>query len=370
MNIAIVTSATGSQRRHILAAACELGHSHRVTICSRRISAEGGARSRPSAGVVVEQIEAGPARDLSSDDVLPYLGDVSRYLSQRWARERPDVIHAHSWTAGLAAAAGADGLGVPVTQTLQVPGHGPTKVERALGRRAAAVIAGSGDEEAALIRLGVPREHIAVVPQGIDVTRFTRHGTAASRGKRQRLLHVGPLTPDRGAHTVVRALAALPGVELLVAGGPQAAGLAGDREARRLRTLADRLGVGDRVRLLGQVPRAAVPKLMRSADAVVTVPREAPSGIVALEAMACGVPVIASAVGAHLDSIVDGVTGLLVPPDRPARTARLARDLLADTTLRTALGYAGADRARSRYSWERIGQELLRVYEEIVPVHA
>ena len=115
--------------------------------------------------------------------------------------------------------------------------------------------------------------------------------------------------------------------------------------------------------MLGQVKRTAVPKLMRSADAVVSVPREATRGIVALEAMACGVPVIASAVGAHLDSIIDGVTGLLVPPDRPARTARLARELLTDPTLRTALGYAGADRARSRYSWERVSQELVRVYE-------
>lgn len=79
--------------------------------------------------------------------------------------------------------------------------------------------------------------------------------------------------------------------------------------------------------------------------------------------MACGVPIIASAVGAHLDSVVDGVTGLLIPADRPAQTSRLTRELLADPTRRTAIGFAGADRARSRYSWERISQELVQVYE-------
>lgn len=364
MNIAIVASATGNQRDHILAAARELGHRHQVTIYSRRVSTEPKSRTRVSPGVTVEHIEAGPARDLSDDEVVPYLAEVGHYLMRTWSKERPDVIHAHSWTGGLVAAAGAAGLGVPVTQTFHLLGSAHVKVERALGRRANAVIAGSGDEEMTLIRLGVPRDHIVVVPYGIDVTRFRRQGAVAARGTRKRLLHVGALTPDRGAHTVVRALAGLPDVELVVAGGPDPGDLADDKAARRLRVLADQLGVGDRVSVLGQVPRAQVPRLMRSADAVVTLPREAPTGVVALEAMACGVPVIASAVGAHVDSVVDGVTGLLVPPDRPARTARLARELLSDRTLRTALGYAGADRARSRYSWERIGQELQRVYED------
>ncbi|MFI6394349.1 glycosyltransferase [Nonomuraea sp. NPDC050547] len=364
MNIAIVASTTGNQRRHLLAAARELGHDHRVTIYSRRTSAEPKQRTRLTQGVTIEHIDAGPARDLPADDVVSYLPEFGRYLMRRWSAERPDVIHAHSWTAGLAAVAGSEGMGVPVTQTLHPSGATHLKLEQALGRRASAVIAGSGDEESALIRLGVPRRSIAVIPAGVDVSRFRRLGAVAARGTRKRILHVGSLTPGMGAHTAVRALSAIPDVELVIAGGPDPADLDTDREARRLTDLAANLGVGDRVRLLGRVPRAQVPRLMRSADAVITLPREVPSGVVALEAMACGVPVIASAVGAHLDSVVDGVTGLLVPPDRPARTARLARTLLTDITLRTALGYAGADRVRSRYSWERIGQELLRVYED------
>ncbi|MFE3451794.1 glycosyltransferase [Nonomuraea sp. NPDC059194] len=368
MHIAIV--ATDQRRTHILSVARELGREHRVTIYSRRDDADVKPRTRVCHGVTIEAIDAGPARDLLEDEVVPYLSQVGDHLMRRWRDDRPDVIHAHSWTGGLAAVAGANGLGVPVTQTFHhtfgvavPPAH--LKLERVLGRRADAVIAGCGDEESELIRMGVPRDHIAVIPCGVDVDRFRRQGSAAARGTRKRLLHVGPLSPDRGAHTVVRALAAVPEAELVLAGGPPADGLEEDREARRLRTLAEQAGVADRVSVLGRVPKVSVARLMRSADLVMTLPREAPEGIVALEAMACGVPVIASAVGAHLDAVVDGVTGILVPPDRPAQTARLIRELLADPTRRTALGYAGADRARSRYSWERVSQELLRVYESL-----
>jgi glycosyltransferase involved in cell wall biosynthesis len=363
MNIAIVASAGGNRRHRILAVARELGREHHVTIYSRRDTTEGKPKTRVAPGVTLEQLDVGPAKDLPADDVLPYLNDLGEHLMRRWTQDRPDVIHAHSWTWGLAAVAGAQDLSVPVTQTFHTVDASHKDLELALGRRADAVVAGSGDEESALIRLGVPRGIIAVVPYGVDTERFQRRGPAVPKGSRKRLLHVGPLTPERGAHTIVRALPGLNDVELVIAGGPEPDELGSDMDACHLRSLAEQLGVADRVTLLGQVKRSAVPKLMRSADAVVSVPRQASSGIVALEAMACGVPVIASAVGAHLDSVIDGVTGLLVPPDRPARTARLARELLQDPTLRTALGYAGADRARSRYSWERVSQELVRVYE-------
>ena len=94
---------------------------------------------------------------------------------------------------------------------------------------------------------------------------------------------------------------------------------------RRLRAVAAAAGVADRVRFLGAVGRAEVPALLRSADAVVCVPWYEPFGIVPLEAMACGVPVVASAVGGLIDTVVDGVTGLLVPPRRPDRLAAALR---------------------------------------------
>ncbi|GIH73961.1 glycosyltransferase [Planobispora longispora] len=377
MNIAFVSSdalsATQDQpvpsahRNQILAVARELGREHKVTIYTRRGADSSKTRVRVAHGVTMEHLPAGPAQDLPEDGVLPYLPDMGSELMRRWGQNRPDVIHAHSWTGGLAALAGASGLHVPVTQTFTRQTGGDARkarLQRALGRRADAVIAGCGDEESELIRLGVPRRNIAVIPCGVDVERFRRQGPAAPRGTRARLLHVGPLSDDRGVRTAIRALAGIPDAELLVAGGPAASDLEHDADAYRVRMLAKELGVDDRVSLLGQVPHASVPKLMRSADVVLSLPREAAGGVVALEAMACGVPVIASAVGAHMDSVVDGVTGLLVAPDRPAQTARLARELLADPTRRTALGFAAADRVRSRYSWERISQELVRVYED------
>ncbi|WP_440064804.1 glycosyltransferase [Streptosporangium sp. OZ121] len=376
MNIAFVSSEAlsstqdesdlAAQRAHLMAVARELGREHKVTIYSRRNSDSEKSKVRVSQGVTLENLTAGPAQNLPEDGVLPYLSDLGDQLMHRWGQERPDVIHAHSWTGGLAAIAGANGLNVPFTQTFSSENTRDAKkvrLQRAIGRRASAVIAGCGDEESSLIRLGVPRRNISVIPCGVDVERFRRQGPAAARGTRPRLLHVGPLTADKGVHTAIRALEGIPEAELIIAGGPASVDLEHDADAHRMMLLAKEIGVDDRITVLGHIPHSSVAKLMRSADVVVSLPREAPAGVVALEAMACGVPVIASAVGAHLDSVVDGVTGLLVPADRPAQTSRLTRELLADPTRRTALGFAGADRARSRYSWERISQELVHVYE-------
>ncbi|MFC4060074.1 glycosyltransferase [Planomonospora corallina] len=362
-----------AQRAQMLAIARELGKEHKVTVYTRRASDSGRARVRVAHGVTMEHLSSGPARDLSEDEVLSHLADFGGRLMSRWGQDRPDVVHACSWTAGLAAIAGADGLELPVVLSSVHGGGGDARkarLQRAISRRAAAVVAGCGGEEAELIRMGVPRRAIAVVPCGVDVEKFHRQGPAASRGSRPRLLHLGPISESKGVRTAIRALEGLPDAELLVAGGPAAADLEHDADAHRAMMLAKELGVEDRVTLLGQVPHSSVPKLIRSADVVVSLPREAPAGVVALEAMACGVPVVASAVGAHTDSVVDGVTGLLVAPDRPAQTARCVRELLADPTRRTALGFAGADRVRSRYSWERISQELARVYGDVLPARA
>ncbi|GAA4556380.1 glycosyltransferase [Planotetraspora kaengkrachanensis] len=329
------------------AIARELARGHRVTVYTR-------SRAK---GAGVEHVPAGPDVELSESDLLPYISDFSNGLRRRWSKSRPDIIHAHSWSSGLAAIAGSEGLGVPVTQTFHGPGGSGTpatvrRLECAIGRRARAVIAACADEESELIRMGVPRRNISVVPHGVDTQRFRRQGPAFPRGNRPRLLHVGHC----GADSAVHALAAVPDAELVIAGGD-------DPSVESLRVLARESGVADRVELLGVVPHTAMPKLMRSADLILSLPSTVPTGTAALEAMACGIPVIASAAGAHLDSVVDGVTGFLIRPDHPAEVAGRIRQLLGDPTLRTAIGYAASDRARSRYSVERISMELLRVYE-------
>ncbi|GAB1817596.1 glycosyltransferase [Herbidospora sp. RD11066] len=343
MHIAIV--ATNNLSSTAPAVARELGRGHEVTVYTRDDAQIKGVR--------VERVPAGPDRELAENELLPYISDFSDGLKQRWNAERPDVIHAHSWTGGLAAIAGSDGLDVPVTQTFHHddrPSAQVLRLERAIGRRARAVIAACAGEESQLIQMGVPRRNISIVPNGVDIERFRRQGPAFPREGHPRLLHVGAT----GAGAVINALTSVPDAELVVAGGD-------DPALERLRMLARARGVEERLTLLGHVPHNAMPKLIRSVDVALSLQPTVPTGTAALEIMACGVPVIASASGAHLDSVVDGVTGFLVR--RPVEVTSRIRDLLGDRTLRSALGFAGADRARSRYSLERVSQELLRVYE-------
>ena len=227
-------------------------------------------------------------------------------------------------------------------------------------------IATCSDERTELVRMGADPGRIAIVPCGVDLRHFRPDGWQAPRDRRSRLVAVGRLVPRKGLGTVIAALPALPDVELVIAGGPESARLAAEPEAVRLRDLAARLGVADRLQLFGAVSRADMPGLLRSADLVVAAPWYEPFGIVPLEAMACGVPVVASAVGGFIDTIVDGVTGRLVPPRRPDRLAEVVRELLADPAERARLGAAGAARANARYGWRRIGAETERVYQQVL----
>jgi type III pantothenate kinase len=177
---------------------------------------------------------------------------------------------------------------------------------------------------------------------------------------------VGRLVERKGIGNVISALASLPGTELVVAGGPDAANLGADPEARRLCALAREHGVADRVDLRGRVSREDLPALMRSADAVVCAPWYEPFGIVPLEAMACGVPVVASAVGGMIDSVVDEVTGLHVPPRDPDRLADAVGALLDDAPRRRRLGQAGVRRARQLYDWDRVATATREVYSDLV----
>ncbi len=168
---------------------------------------------------------------------------------------------------------------------------------------------------------------------------------------------------------VIRAMADLSArgrddVELVIVGGSgNSASLEEDPEAQRLTALADALGVGDRVVLRGQVSRAEMPAVLRSADAVVCAPWYEPFGIVPLEAMACGVPVIAAAVGGLVDTVVHGKTGLHVPPQDPAAIAAAVDDVVSDPGWAGELGANGYRRVKARYSWSRIAADTEKAYQ-------
>jgi glycosyltransferase involved in cell wall biosynthesis/phosphoheptose isomerase len=332
-------------------------------------------------GVEVEHVDAGPAAELPKDELFPHMPEFARALERCWRSRRPDLVHAHFWMSGHAALLAAEGLDLPLVQTFHALGvvkrrhqggmdTSPTErldLERRIAASADRVLPTCSDEVFELIRIGAVSERLSVIPCGVDLGLFDPHGSAEERPPgRRRLLYVGRLVQRKGIGNVIDALPRLPGVELIVAGGPQRSRLDSDPEARRLLELARHRGVGDRVELRGQVPRERLPELIRSADAVVSVPWYEPFGIVPLEAMACGVPVIASAVGGMIDSVVDGRTGLHVPPRDPDRLAEAAAELLADPQTCRDYGRAGAKRARRLYDWRRVGAQVLDVYEEVL----
>jgi glycosyltransferase involved in cell wall biosynthesis len=228
------------------------------------------------------------------------------------------------------------------------------------------IVATCTDEVFELVRMGADRRRMTVVPCGVDRALFTPDGPRAPRRPGvHRLVAASRLVERKGLADAVAALAEVPGAELVVAGGPDAARLDGDAEARRLRGLAAEHGVADRLVLLGRVSREAMPGLLRSADAVVCVPWYEPFGIAPLEAMACAIPVVATAVGGQIDSVVHDLTGVHVPPRDPSALADALRALLADPARRRELGAAGARRAAERYGFDRIATATRAVYREV-----
>jgi D-inositol-3-phosphate glycosyltransferase len=375
----------GGQNVHVAALAAALGgRGHEVTVFTRRDRERLPDRVRLAPGVVVEQVPAGPPQPVPKDQLLPYMSDFSEYLGRRWLAERPQVVHAHFWMSGLAALRAAGELGIPVAQTFHALGSVKRRHQREadtspperrlleprVAREAQVVIATCSDEVKELSAYRVQPDSAVVIPCGVDLHRFRPDGPVAERGDRPRILSIGRIVRRKGVETVIEALADVPDAELLVAGGPDQPRLESDPELRRLRELARESGVADRVVFAGRVSHDAAPALMRSADVVVSVPWYEPFGMVPVEAMACGTPVVAAAVGGHLDTIVDGVTGLHVPPRDPAALAAQLRKVLAEPRWRAALGKAGAHRARTRYSWERIAAVTEDVYARLATAGA
>lgn len=321
---------------------------HDLTVYTRRT----GPPDQGRAGFEVVPVPAGPARELGQDDMIPHLGEFARFLTERWASEAPDVIHAHHWTSGFAAVLGARRTGIPIVQSWHgLDGGDCTGIERLVGREAAAVLATSDHEARDLARLGVRRNRISTVPWGVDTRMFTLNGPVAPRNGMPRVLAVTP--PNEGLDDLISALPAVTCTELVVVGG----------QCERLRALAARLGVADRVSFLGRVPHSEMPALFRSADVVACPQWREAFGVVPLEAMACGVPVVVSAVGGLAESVVHDVTGLHVRPRDPAQLARALRSLLGDDTRRQELGAAGQDRTHVRYAWDRVALDVAGVYE-------
>jgi D-inositol-3-phosphate glycosyltransferase len=371
----------GGQNVHVAALAAALGRRRaEVVVYTRRDDPTLPVRVSVAPHVTVEHIDAGPPHAISKDLLLPHMHDFAAELARRWRVWRPDVVHAHFWMSGRAAIAAARPLGIPVLQTFHALGivkrryqgaNDTSPAERlheecAVIRAADAIVATCSDEVAELGRLGADLGRVRVVPCGVDLSMFRPEGPVEPRRWPHRVVCVSRLVERKGIADVIAALVDVPDTELVVAGGPAAAELASDSEARRLQALAERIGVAARVEFRGRVDQASVPALLRSADVVACVPWYEPFGIVPLEAMACGVPVVASGVGGLLDTVVDGVAGVHVPPRDATRLADVLRELLADGQRRARLGAAGAARAHVDYGWERVAAATLDAYRTVL----
>jgi glycosyltransferase involved in cell wall biosynthesis len=374
---ATATATAGDDARLVEMSKSLAGEGHQVTVYARRDGRALPERAELAAGVSVEYV--GPSESSADDShLVRQVGAFSAPLQARWAQDRPDVVHALRWTSGLAALSAARDLQIPVVQSFDQLGvterrHGlipagagteRIRLEPAIGRTVDAVVASSYDEESDLARLGIPRRSIRVVPTGIDTSEFTPEGETCPRGDRHRLVTVADLTAESESLTILlQAMAKIPGAELVVAGGPDREDLRADLAYRRLARLSDTLDLHGRVFFAGQVTGRALPPLLRSADLMVNVNQHEASAVTSIQAMACGTPVVAAANGAHLDAVVDGTTGILVEPLRPALLAQKIRALLAHPMQLEAFSVAATDRARSRYSWDRIANETLAVYD-------
>lgn len=353
---------------------------HEVTVYTRRDDPDIPERVRTPHGYSVVHVPAGPTEPLPKDELLEHMGAFTSYLAKNWRRRRPDITHAHFWMSGIATQLAARTCGVPTVQTFHGLGvvkrrhqgdrdtspAARVKLERLIARNASWVAATCTDEVFELTRMGRSRTRISVVPCGVDTELFTTGGPTAERGALHRIVSVGRMLPRKGFDTMIEAMPSIADAELVIVGGPPAEDLDTDPEVARLRALAERLGVGERVRFTGSVAHQDMPALLRSADVVACTPWYEPFGIVPLEAMACGVPVIASAVGGMLDTVVHDVTGRLVPPQRPRACAEAVTMILRDSFLGRSLGLAGRDRVCARYSWDRIAADTLRIYERLV----
>jgi D-inositol-3-phosphate glycosyltransferase len=370
----------GGQNVHVAELAAglvRLGHS--VAVYTRRDDPNLAEGLTTAAGYEVVHVPAGPAAPVSKDDLWPHMGTFADHLTEMLKFQRPDLVHAHFWMSAWASAATCAKLGLPLLITFHALGtvkrryQGPSdtsplnriRVETAVADAADCIVATASDEVRELALMGTDPSKVAVVPCGVDLVHFSPAPASDSpavpeRACRYRLLSVGRLVPRKGYDTTIEALTRLPDTELIIAGGADAAP---EPEHDRLVAVAERVGVAERVRLIGQVARTDMPALLRSADLVVCSPWYEPFGIVPLEAMACGVPVVASAVGGMLDTVVDGVTGAHVPPRDPAALAEVTAALLESPNRRAELARAGLERVRSRYSWDRVAADTAAVYQ-------
>jgi D-inositol-3-phosphate glycosyltransferase len=327
-------------------------------------------------------IEAGPHH--LPKEALPEIVDefTDRVLDDIMLSGGADVVHANYWLSGVVAHRIKHALDIPFVSTfhtlarVKAEGGDPEpewrdRAEAELINCADAVCVSCVEEEQQFRRLyGDPKGRIEIVAPGVEHAFFAPGERSGARNALDLpsgapvILFVGRIQPLKGPDVAIRALHALgrPEALLLIVGG--ASGHAGDDEVARARQLVDELGLHDQVHFVPPQPHHILSTYYRAADVVIVPSRSESFGLVALEAAACGIPVVASAVGG-LQSLVDhGVTGFLIQPREPGLFAEAIASVLDDPLLAASMSVAAAARAQ-RYTWGFAAARLRRLYTDL-----
>ncbi|HSC63975.1 MAG TPA: glycosyltransferase family 1 protein [Caldimonas sp.] len=365
---------------------------HRVDVVTRRDDPALPAVVELEPGARVIHIDAGPPRFVAKEALLQHMPEFGAALLRRVDASRPyDLVHANFFMSGLVALQLRASFGIPMVMTFHALGEVRRRhqgaadgfpcerleIERRIVDTAERVIAECPQDEIDLVRLyGADRERIATVPCGVDLDEFAPADRSAARralgldDSQFVVLQLGRMVPRKGVDNVIRGVARLRdrhAARLLVVGGDAAPpGRIRSDEMQRLVDLADACGIADRVTFAGHRQRSELAAYYAACDVFVTTPWYEPFGITPLEAMASARPVIGSDVGGVRYSVVDGVTGFLVPPRDPDALADRLEHLRADPRLARAMGRAGARRVRTHFTWDRVAEELEGVYQNVL----
>jgi len=331
----------------------------------------------------VIQIEAG-APDADKGSLRRYLPQFrSGVLAFQQREGRPyDLVHSHYWLSGWVGQALKARWGVPHVIMFHTLGEAKNRAhlaeqepshriagERLLAQGADRIICASKSEKETLVHLyGVPAHRVSCIPCGVDLERFRPLNRSHVRQrlgfllKEPIMIFVGRIEPLKGIDILLRAAGQLEsGFRLLVVGGDSQ-----DAERKaQLWALADQLGIGERVTFLDAVPHDDLPLYYNAADVCVVPSYYESFGLVALEALACGVPVVASRVGGLRETVQDGQTGYLVPWRCPEPFAERLDLLLSNEPLRRSLGRE-ARVAAERFRWSEVATRVEDVYHELV----
>lgn len=371
--------------RHVGEALADLGYqvdmfTRRVDPCQPEI-----VQHTPRCRTI--RLQAGPLQAIPRDELFDWMGEFvdSFRQFQRSEGRRYSLIHSHYWMSGWAAlqlkadqraqlvhtyhSLGAIKYGSVAT----IPQIARTRlaVERQILEQVHCVVATSPQEQNQLRALVSRRGSIEVIPCGTDISNFRIIPQQEARSQlglsllEPMVLYVGRFDPRKGIETLVRACGALRNKARLVIVGGSDPGKADGLERRRVEGIVEAMGLGEQTQFVGQVGHDRLPLYYGAADVCVVPSHYEPFGLVAIEAMACGTPVIASAVGGLVSTVVPETTGLLVPPqDVPALSAAIDR-VLSDPQWADQLGKQGPLWVGKHFNWPRVAAQLDVLYKSL-----